>query len=425
MNHDAARIQEFAKRLRSLKGDGPMTTLNTGTASFINGTFFRGLMDDTVSLSKWLRAGAHMIEVDPGQESIQVGNWDDVRWTHIPDADEGDPTAFDATVRPTYREVLIACQHMGMEMELSMRNQKKVKARLNADLRRESEVGFATALGNNMARSFIRGDVTSADPSLNGFDGLRVRAAAQGRVVSLADNVGGVLVATAFDPNTAFQTALLQMPEGLRTDKLRWYGHNNLWLEWMRWLQASGTAERTRDGLARDALVDGVIPPANGYLPLQIPQWPADEGPQGVPDAVADDGDGTMTIRVNVILPDLNDYSGRRVRVTYLPNGEFENLTVAQPVVGQNAVETAGSLGQPAAALDVVAANYTVEVIDETTLMLVDPYNCLLPVENEMLAIKSFEGRGLTYNDIVHAFMDSRLLRPDAVVLLTGIWVQG
>ncbi|MFH1566422.1 MAG: hypothetical protein ABIL09_00365 [Gemmatimonadota bacterium] len=430
MYNDAAvqqRIRAFVRRLGALKGDGPMTTANTGTASYIAGTFFRGLIDDTVALSPWMKAGANIVEVDPGQESIQAQNFDDARWVGIAAGDEGDPTAFDATVRPTSREVLFQTQHHAMQLSITYQDQKKARARLGTDLRRQSEEGFARALGNNLARTWIRGDTTSADPSLNLVNGLRIRAAAQGRVTSLAQNVGGVLVARAFNPDLIFPQAAQAMPVGRRSNMLRWYAHPDLWLRYGEWLSNMGTVERVRDRVAEEAMSGQLTVKPQGYAPLQVPQWPADEGPQGAPDAVNDDGDGTITLRVNVVLPDINDYSGRRVRVTYLTNGQFEDLVVVQnalgPYAGLNSIETAGALGQPAAAIDVVAAHYRVEVIDETSVLLMNPRAALLLMDNVMLAFKKFDAIGLNFDTIVHAFIDCQLLQPDAVVLLTGFWL--
>jgi hypothetical protein len=390
-----------------------------GTATLINGTRFRGLMDDTLSLSQWLRYGVHFMEVDVGATSLQVQNFDNARWQHVPDAQDGDP-GFDATRRPTYREVAFNPQHFVMELEVNLRAQRKARSWLNADLDRVSEEGFARGLGNNLARSVVLGDTTSADDSLNGFDGIYVHAQAQGRTLSLATNVGGVLVASAFDPDVLFWQAMRRMPDGLRSGRLRWYGHSDLWIQWARWLSNSGTDQRYRDGLAEQALTQGKAPGPMGYPLLSIPDWPHEEGPQAVPTAVADDGDGTMTVRVATVLPDANDYTGRRVRVRLVATGAFEDLTVVR-VGGQNQALTAGSLGQ--AVISVVAADYLVEVIDETAVMLADPFGILLPVENEIQVYRDFDIRGLNKGLVAHAYCDQRLLRPDGVVLVTGIFL--
>jgi len=418
MSTHFTEIQAWMARRRAEKGSGPTTVQNFGTGTLINGTRFRGLLDDTVSTAKWFRHGVHMVEVDPGQQNLQIENWEAVRWQHIPDGSEGDPN-FDATVEPALREVSIDTKHHVLEMQIGKRAQRKAKAWLNADLQRQRELGFATAFGNNMARTMVRGDTTSADPSLNAYNGIYVNAQAQGRTLNLASNVGGVMVAQAFTPEV-FWEALKLLPEGLRSQMLRWYANDLLWIEWARFLSNTDTNERLRDQIAEDALINGIIKGPINRPGLSIPDWPADDGPSADPTAVVDDGDGTMTVRVASILPDATDHSGRRVRVTLDSTGAYEDLRVTRSG-GQNIVETAGALGQ--AVISAVAADYTVKVIDETSIVLANPFGILGLIENEVEVYRTFDERGLNHGTIAHTWTDQRLLRPDAVVFVNGIYL--
>ena len=145
-----------------------------------------------------------------------------------------------------------------------------------------------------------------------------------------------------------------------------------------------------------------------------------DEGPSGTPDSVVDDADGTLTARVNVILPDTTSRAGRRVRITYELSGAYEDLTVAR-VAGQNVVNSAGDLGQTV--ISGTASNYTVEVIDETSIMLADPFGVLMPVVNNVRVYKDFDARGEAFADIAHMDLTANLLRPDAVVYVNGFYL--
>jgi len=414
-------LETFAlERRRAAKAAGPVTSQNAGTATVLAGQKFRGLMDDTIAQSQWLRYGVHIVSVDPGTTIIPIRNFDGVRWRFLPAADEGNPN-FDATVLPTDREVAFTPAHAAIEIRHTRTAQQRYKSLLGSDLRRSDEKGLATAFGNNLARAVIRGDVTSTDTSLNGITGFYNRAQAQGQTLDLSDNVGGVAVARPFDPDELFWRALQVMPVGLRTPRLRWYANPDLWIQWGRWLANSGTQERNRDEIAKKALIDGAVDGPIGRPGLSIPDWPNDDGPTAAANTAIDDGDQTLTIGVANVLPNVNSYAGRRVRVMYTPTQVSEDLAVVR-TAGANLVETVGALGQ-VGALDVVPANYSAKVIDETSLAVADPFGVLLAMENVVRAYRTFNERSEATGLIVHADLDHRLLRPDAVVFVSGFYV--
>ena len=409
-----------AKRRRSRKAAGAITTGNFSTSSVVNGVRFRQLLDDTVATSQWLRGGVHMLAVDPGVTKIPVNNWENVRWQHRPDDTEGDG-GFDATVRPASREVDINAQHYVMEMSLGKRAKRRAAALIpGTDLQRSGEIGFARAFGNNLARTVVRGDTGSADTSLKGITGLWLRSQQEARSYSFAQSVGGVMVAQQFDPDQAFLAAYELLPEGLRSERLRWYANDRLWTQYGRWVGNSGTSERFRDEEARRAYFDAQARTPLGRSGLSVPDWPADEGPSANAGGITDNGDGTLTARVNGVLPDANSYAGRRVRLTKKSSGVSEDLTV-QRVNGQNVVTTTGSLSQ--AAISVVAADYTTKVIDETSLLLADPFGILLAMENQVEVYRSFNVKALTADTVAHALIDVRLLRSDAIARTDGIYL--
>ena len=96
-----------------------------------------------------------------------------------------------------------------------------------------------------------------------------------------------------------------------------------------------------------------------------------DMGPSSAPTSVSDDADGTMTVRVNSILNDATDYSGRQVEITCKATGLSEKCAVDYNGSSQNIIETAGSLGQDT--ISTSASDYTVKVVDQTEIAFGNP----------------------------------------------------
>lgn len=414
------KLTEFAAALarrRATKGAGPITAGNAGTSTLIAGRMFRAMISETIALSAWLKTGMRFVEVAPGTTQVDFHDLTSARWTHVPEVNEGDED-IDTSVEPSYRNIQIACGHFAMELQMSTRAQRRIAAMTGTDMLAALQRDFATALGNNIARTALLGDLSSTDPSLKGCDGIYTRAqAGECRLVDLSQTVGGVQVAPPLDPSTLFFRAMDELPEQYRVGALRWYGATGLWLRWAQWLANSGTDERFRDGVAQDALLDGKVRGPMGYGLLGLPFWPTTDGPSADPTSVVDDMDGTATIRVATVLPDANDYTGRRVRVTLKATGSYEDLVVARSG-GQNLVYSAGAFGQ--VVISANAAHYTVKVIDESSLLLTSPNNLLLAMENQIEVFQDFKIRARRKDIVAHADMDTGIVQGERAVLIKG-----
>lgn len=412
--------QEINGMRTALKGSGPQTSANSGGPLLIAGRSFTKLMDETASVSQWLGKGMRLVPVETGQETIELQDFGDQYWTGVDPSTEGDPNT-EGRVTPDSREVSVATGHYVFEVATTRKAARRIKAKTGSDLIAVTDEGFKRQLGNNFARTAILGDLNSTDPSLNQSDGLVVRAQrGEITVIDLSDNVGGVAVARAFDPDTVFHRASDELPEAFQGN-CRWYGNKKLWSRYARWLSNSGTTERMRDAMAADALTQQMAPGPLGYPLLSVPQWPTTDGASGTPDAIVLPGGGVIRARVNVVLPDTNSYAGRRVRLTLIANAAFEDCTVYRNG-GQNLIQTTGALAQ--AVISGNAAAYTVKVIDESSVMLTDPNNCLLIVEDKLRVYRQFDGRSETLSRMVHADMGGQFLKPEAGVLITGFYLQ-
>lgn len=109
---------------------------------------------------------------------------------------------------------------------------------------------------------------------------------------------------------------------------------------------------------------------------ILVPQMSENEAADiaaAAPTAVADDGDGTMTVRVHTILPDTTDYTGRKVRVILASSGAYEDCFVRRNTSSQNIIETTGALGQTSISTN--AALYTVQPYGTIGTLLTHPKN--------------------------------------------------
>jgi hypothetical protein len=410
----AARIKAS---LEALKAAGNMTEGNTGSARTLAGRHLHAIMDETVARSNVLRHGTRLVMVAPGTSSLEFMNLDGARWKHVPT--DGDKV--DATVLPAYRYVDIDPQHVKMDLGITRRAQRRAQSLTGGDVAATAREGFKVAFGNNMARSWTIGDRTSSDPSLSPFDGVYTQAAAGGlQVLDLARDIGGVRVAVPFDPDLIYPGALRSLERPFRSQLARWYMHADEVVEYGRWLSQQGISPEV---IQRQFWAEGIVPGPQGRGIIEVDWWPEEIGPSGTPTSVADDGDGTMTVRVSTILPDAYDTAdddNRQVKVTLNATGAFEICTVYRSG-GQNLIATTGALGQTV--ISTTASDYTVQVVDEASSILSLPGNFCMVMGDKIRSYGEVDTDDESRIIKVHADLDVVILREEAGVLVIGYFL--
>jgi hypothetical protein len=230
---------------------------------------------------------------------------------------------------------------------------------------------IAKGLRQDMSKLVFRGDTTLPGTSrlnrlLHTQDGL-LKLADSGQVIDKSGKGLG---------DGMFSVMEDAMPEEFHdADNLKWIFNSKVDATWRLML---GLDRKT--GIGDTVVTTG----GNNLTPSGIPKLisnsiPRNMGPSGTPDSITDDT-GNLIARVNALLPDATDSTGRRVKITYKPTGVSETLTVSYDGSSHNIITTVGMLGQDA--VDTTAANYTIQIQDETACFLMNPKGLAMVVTN-------------------------------------------
>ena len=207
------------------------------------------------------------------------------------------------------------------------------------------------------------------------------------------------------------------MPEEYRNDPNLHYIYNDLIdLLWHNSLTNVNTGERMRSALGDSVIASETKVKPLGKPQLIIPQLSANQGVTPVaPTSVVDDGDGTMTIRVNTILADATDSTGRRVKVIFKQTGKEEVCTVSRNGSNQNIIGTVGSLGQDT--ISTTASDYTVSQNDETNIVYGNPKGIYEIICNQVRSYRE-------YNKDADRFEITMYFRMDVLLPIPGVFVD-
>jgi hypothetical protein len=222
-------------------------------------------------------------------------------------------------------------------------------------------------LGNDLARA-----VFQSDSSFNSATRLNRMLRSQDGVSKLT-TAGGVIIPAAgkkFGPGM-FTVLKDNVPEELaQTGALRWIYNPRIEERWLASLQLKATA------VGDQALTNPATFRPSGIPQIITPQIPATMGASGTPDAVADDGDGTMTVTVDTVLGGAAaGHAGRKIKITCIPTGKWEicDVTWASP---NNKILTTSALGQQT--ISTTVGDYVVKLYDETEVYLCDPKSIIM-----------------------------------------------
>ena len=389
------------------------TTTDLQTDNFMNQAQVESLVDLTVSQSGWLSAVTVKLR---GQRSGTIPRLviNDV-------VTEGVPENGGATVStaPDTDEVAYQCRKFQSSWFLTLEDIGEARASGEADFDGKVRRAFAKAMGNDMARWFLNGD-RSLDASsrvnrlLRQQDGILVQARA-------GANYRHTTRGTSWD-RSVYPAMKRLMPTVYKDDpKLRWFIPSELDEDYVYSLQNLGDGSALRD----EALTTRSRYAPMGHTPIMVPQWQTDQGFDTLAgsavdaDAVADDGDGTLTATVNTLLGGYSSgNAGRVVRITCDATGLSELLTVLDSG-GANKIATTGGLGQ--STISTTASAYTLDLADCTGAMLTNPANLFLVMCRNIRAYRKFEQESERWRVDVYYEADAGIFNSDALVLQEGI----
>ncbi len=279
---------------------------------------------------------------------------------------------------------------------------------------------FGKAMGNDMALAAMLGNTSLTGTSrrnrlLNKRDGWMIKARA-------AANRNTTTRGSAWTQGV-FHYMLDTMPEEYAEDaNLRWFMPRKLDLSWDSHLTNLGTGDM---GLRDRAKTERTRFAPLGIPQLVIPNMPSNQGFDTLSgsavdaDAVADDGDGTLTATVSALFGGYSSaHAGRKVKITLTSNGQTETLTVLDQG-GANKIATAGSLGQ--STISTTAGDYTLDVADVASQLLTNPANLFMVMCDKVRAYRKWQQEFERFRFDVFYEADFGIFNEDAVVLQDGI----
>lgn len=403
---------EAVKAAKSLTPTVP-TTADLAGDHVMNHTQVESMVDLTVSQSGWLSSVSVKLR---GQRAGTIP-----RLSLNDTVTEGVDENAGATVasRPDLDEVDYNCRKFQATWYLTLEDIGEARASGEADFDGKVRRAFGKAMGNDMARWFLRGDTSLAATSrenrlLRQRDGILVQARARA-------NYRTTTRGTTWT-RTVYPAMKRRMPAIYKDDpNLRWFLPSDLDEDFTNSLMNLGDGAALRD----QALTERRRYAPMGIPPVLVPQWPTDQGfatlngSTAAADTVTDNGDGTATFRVNTVLGGYAaGNAGRVIRVTCDATGQYEDLTV-EDVGGHNVATTAGSLGQ--GSISTTAADYTLDLADCTGAMLTNPANLFLVLCRNIRAYRKFEQEAERWRVDVYYEADAGIFQPDALVLQEGI----
>lgn len=372
-------FEQWANRMNIQKAEGGITDLNTVNYGGIVPT---PIVENIISLSRsedsWLSAIDTRIRGRFSGE-IPVIDWNEPATEHV-----GRNDGTKVTTQPPTRMVPYACKKFKSEYYITTEEIREAAASL-PQFEATMMAAWATQLGNDVANIAMNSN-SSLDSStrwnrmLRAMDGIDLQTESANVFDAEGKGFGQGIFAAMLD----------YMPPRFANDGgLRWLFNRRVNTHWHNTLTNVNTTERMRSDLG-----DRVISqPANvsplGIPQLIVPQISHAKGPSAAPTSATASSGGielVLTTFIPTYIADVAAGVGRKFIVTYLPSGLSETVTGFENTTLR--VQTVGTLGQ--ATVSTNAADYTVQLADETDLYLCNPRGLILIYCNEWRSFREF-----------------------------------
>lgn len=340
------------------EASGTITTDNTNFGALMPATAVRDLIDLTVDQSQFLQM-INVIPVTGPKGSIPIIDWSQPTLRKV---DQNHPLTKGS--KPDTSRADFVTQKMGGIVTVTWEDLREAEAIGIENFEAKLNALFTKQMGNDFCKLIWDGD-TTLDPDISeenamlcSFDGVHVLSESANvidasAIAAYGLGIHGVMMDT--------------MPSPYNSDPaLKWLMSRRTDSAYHRELEKLGTA------LGDQAKVTGQSWSPYGIAKSVVPQLRDNLGPVATPGAaVVDDSDGTMTVIVDTFFTTPGTaHAGRKVKVTYLPNGLSETLTVTWDATN-NIISTATALGQTT--ISTTAADYSIQLVDETSILLANP----------------------------------------------------
>lgn len=412
----SAVLAESGVRVNKALSPTVPTTDSLATGDFMNRKQVDALVDLTVSQNAWLAATSVLTRTQKSGEINRIVINDVVTEGVTENAGQTVSTHPDTDTIEYQTGKYQATWYMTRE------DIREARASGEANFGGKVRAAFAKAMGNDLGRAALLSDTTlPASSRLNRLlrkrDGWlkKIRASGIRHTTTRGSAYARELYAAMLDA----------MPDEYADDpSLRWLVPRKLDLGFTQEMAAAGEAGGFPNlGERAMATRERLMP--HGIAQLIVPQMPTTQGADTVDDtaddadAVADDGDTTLTATVNTLFGGASStHQGRKVTITYTPNGQSETLTVAW-TGSALVVRTAGSLGQ--SSIDTDETNYAVDFADLTSAILTNPANLGVVICDQVRAYQKFEQEFERIRIDIYYEADFILFNENAVVLQDGI----
>ncbi len=302
---------------------------------------------------------------------------------------------------------------------LTLEDLSESRASGEPDLDGKVRGAFGKAMGNDLAKAALRGDTTlGSSTRLDRLLRQRDGWLKQGR------SGGGYRTTTRGSAwaRTLYPAMLRRMPSQFRDDPdLRWFCPPALDDNFTEYLTSLGGGSQLTD----QALTERRRYAPGGIPPILVPQLPTDQGfdtltgSTSSADTVTDNGDGTITLRVDTLF---GGYAvanlDRVVRVTFTDTGETEDVSV-ENVSSHNVITTAGNLGQ--STISTTAGDYVLDVADCAPCLLTNPRNLVVVLCRKVRAYRKWEQEAERWRLDVFYEADFVVYNDDALIMQEGI----
>lgn len=390
------------------------TSASMATGDFMDRKKVEALVDLTVGQSAWLSVTTVRLRDQRAGEIPRV-NLNEVVTEGVPENAGSSITTHANTDNVPYN-----CGKYQATFFLTREAIREARASGEGNFEAKLRGAFGKAMGNDMARAGMLGDISLAGTSrrnrlLNKRDGWLVKARA-------AANRNTTTYGSAWQQGV-FHYMLDTMPEEYAEDpNLRWFMPRKLDLSWDAHLTNLGTGDA---GLRDRAKTERTRFAPLGIPQLVIPNMPSNQGFATLggsavdADAVVDDADGTLTATVSALFGGYStSHAGRKVKITLISNGQSETLTVLD-VGGANKIATVGSLGQ--ATISTTVGDYTLDVADVASQLLTNPANLFMVMCDKVRAYRKWQQEYERFRFDVFYEVDFGIFNEDALVLQDGI----
>lgn len=410
-NEEILRMSEtFFKKHNITKAEGGVIDLsNTNFGGILPRPMVEQMIGLTRKQNEWL-SSINSVTRKGSTGNVPVFDFSEPGMEHVGE-NEGTPI----TNRPRTWNAPYACKKFRSDFYITTEELQEAAAAGMSAFETKMVGDWTKQLGNDVANCSINGDKSLGDETrlnrmLRGINGIKIQMAS-GNVTDAEGQAWGQGI---------YDAMLDSMPDKYADDGgLRWLFNRRVNTNWEASLTNVNTTERTRSALGDAVLTQTIKVPPLGIPQIIVPQISAHYGTVGTPDAVTDNT-GSITFRVNDILVDTTDSTGRKVKVVYIPTGTSEVATVAY-VSSDNVITTAGTLGQTT--VSTTTTDYSIQIFDETDLYLTNPKTITMVMCSDWRSYREFNKNYDRFEITTYIQFDIIVPTPEVSVMFNRVRV--